>query len=165
MTDTPCLMGVDPGLTGAIAFFWPEHPERVAMEDMPVVDGEVEPLGLHRLIVSMAPTRAIVEQVASMPRDGGKSAFSFGRAYGVARATVALAIVPTHLVRPADWKRHFKLAGGPEGKEASRALALRMFPASAEHFARKKDHNRAEAALLALYLAQVVITGPGEGLS
>ena len=70
---------------------------------------------------------------------------------------MALAGVPTHHVRPADWKRHFKLPGGPEGKEASRALALRMFPASAERFARKMDHNGAEAALLALYLSRVML--------
>ena len=109
----------------------------------------------------MAPTTAIDEQVASMPRDGGKQAFAFGRAYGTARTVVALSGVPTHLVRPADWKRHFKLPGGPDGKEASRALALRMFPASAERFARKMDHNRAEAALLALYLATIVMNQGG----
>jgi hypothetical protein len=36
-------------------------------------------------------------------------------------------------------------------REASRALALRTFAATSQRFARKKDHGRAEAALLALY--------------
>ena len=35
--------------------------------------------------------------------------------------------------------------------ETSRARAIETWPAQAELFARKRDHNRAEAALLALY--------------
>jgi crossover junction endodeoxyribonuclease RuvC len=56
-------------------------------------------------------------------------------------------------VSPAVWKKHFKL---PADKEASRALALPLFPATAEHFARKKDHGRAEAALIARYGSEVL---------
>jgi crossover junction endodeoxyribonuclease RuvC len=37
-----------------------------------------------------------------------------------------------------------------------RALALRLFPSTAEHFARKKDHGRAEAALIARYGSEVL---------
>jgi hypothetical protein len=36
---------------------------------------------------------------------------------------------------------------------------LRLFAASPEHFSRRKDHNRAEAALLALYGASLNISG------
>jgi hypothetical protein len=56
--------------------------------------------------------------------------------------------IRTHLVAPAIWKKHFRL--DPD-KEKSRALALRLFAASPEHFSRKRDHNRAEASLLAVY--------------
>jgi hypothetical protein len=34
-----CIMGIDPGLSGAIAFYFPDAPGRCAVEDMPVVDG------------------------------------------------------------------------------------------------------------------------------
>jgi hypothetical protein len=37
----------------------------------------------------------------------------------------------------------------------SRALALRTFAASPEHFSRKKDHSRSEAALIALFGASL----------
>ena len=47
-----------------------------------------------------------------------------------------------------------KVAGGREGKEQCRALALQRFPACAASFARVEDAGRAEAALLALYAAQ-----------
>ncbi|KAB1068880.1 RuvC family protein [Methylobacterium planeticum] len=156
MTET-CILAIDPGLTGAIAFYFPSEPGRVVVEDMPVVDGEVEPASLVRRIRQMAPTVAIVERVGPMPRDGAVQAFRFGSAYAAAKVAVALCEIPYHLVTPASWKKHFRLAGGPEGKEQSRALALQTFPRSSELFARKKDHGRAEAALLARYAAEKLI--------
>lgn len=149
-----CIMACDPGLTGAIAFYFPTAPDRVAVDDMPVVDGEVEPASIVRRIKQMGPTVAIIERVGPMPRDGAVQAFRFGSAYAAVKVSVAMGGVPYHLVTPAAWKRHFKLAGGKEGKEQSRALALQLFPASAELFARKKDDGRAEAALLARYCAE-----------
>jgi hypothetical protein len=157
MSET-CILACDPGLTGAIAFYFPSTPERVSVDDMPVVDGEVEPASIIRRIRQMGPTVAIVERVGPMPRDGAVQAFRFGAAYAVAKTAVAAENVPYHLVTPAAWKKHFRLAGGPEGKEQARALALQLFPASAERFARKKDHGRAEAALLARYCAEKLIT-------
>jgi crossover junction endodeoxyribonuclease RuvC len=52
------------------------------------------------------------------------------------------------MVSPAQWKRAMHLTSD---KEQSRARALETFPVCAHHFARKKDHGRAEAALIALY--------------
>jgi hypothetical protein len=43
----------------------------------------------------------------------------------------------------------------PESPPDNRALALRRFAAAPEHFARKKDHARAEASVLALYGAHI----------
>lgn len=150
----PCILACDPGLTGAIAFYFPSAPDHVAVFDMPVVDGEVEPASIIRRIRQMGPTIAIIERVGPMPRDGAVQAFRFGSAYAAAKVSVAAAGVPYHLVTPASWKRHFRIGGGKEGKEQSRALALQLFPASAELFARKKDDGRAEAALLARYCAE-----------
>jgi crossover junction endodeoxyribonuclease RuvC len=53
------------------------------------------------------------------------------------------------LVEPAKWKKHFRL---PRDKEASRQMALRLFPAAHALLSRKKDHGRSEAALLAAYV-------------
>jgi hypothetical protein len=47
MTAAPCILGIDPGISGAIAFFFPVAPDRVAAEDMPVVAGEVDCATLH----------------------------------------------------------------------------------------------------------------------
>jgi hypothetical protein len=36
-----CILGIDPGLSGATAWYFPAAPDRVAAEDMPVVGGAV----------------------------------------------------------------------------------------------------------------------------
>jgi len=166
MSRELCLMAIDPGVTGAVAFFFPDRPERIAVEDMPAADGAVNVHELKRAIQCYGPTFAVVELVNAMPSIPGKggqrrsmgatSAFSFGGAFHAAMATVQCCEVPMHLVMPKTWRSHFKLKGGDEGKEQGRALALRLFPASSDRFARKKDHNRSDAALLARFGAETI---------
>lgn len=151
-----CVLGIDPGIRGGLSFYFPTVPDRCAAEDMPLAGGEVDPHALARRIKQMGPSFAVVERVASRPTDSRPAAFSFGGAYFTARTVLALTGVPMHLVRPQDWKRHHKLLGADDPKEAARALALRLFPASAETFARKADHNRAESALIASFGAATI---------
>ncbi len=72
-----CIIGIDPGLSGAIAFYFPEAPDRVIAEDMPVASGMVDCATLATRIRQMAPGLAIVERVASMPKQGVSSTFKF----------------------------------------------------------------------------------------
>jgi len=85
---------------------------------------------------------------------GVVSVFRFGAAYGAAIGVISALAIPLHLVSPARWKRHYGLDAD---KERSRARAIQFWPAS-RHFTRKKDHGRAEAALLARYGAEVVLS-------
>jgi crossover junction endodeoxyribonuclease RuvC len=147
-----CILGLDPGLSGAIAFYSPVHPELIVAEDIPVAGGEVDAATLARRIAQMAPTIAVIERVGAMPKQGVASTFKFGVAFGMARAVVSALGIPTHLVAPSRWKKHFRLNAD---KEMARARALQLWPAS-QHFSRKKDHNRAEAALLARYGAETL---------
>jgi hypothetical protein len=149
-----CILAIDPGLGGALAVLMTGIPDRVAVYDMPVVDGEINHHQLSHMIRSFGPDIAYIERVGPMPRDGVKQAWRFGSAYTSARVVVSLLNIPTTLVTPGAWKKTMKVGGGPEGKEQCRALALQSFPACAASFARKKDQGRAEAALLALYAAQ-----------
>jgi hypothetical protein len=151
-TVEPCILGIDPGASGAISFYFPNYPDRISVEDTPVVAGEVDGAALARRIAQMGPTLAIIEQVGAMPKQGVSSTFKFGVAYGVARGVVASLAIPTHMVTPAVWKRHFKLDAD---KERARALAIRLWPAC-PNFERKKHHGRAEAALIARYAAEVL---------
>ena len=53
------------------------------------------------------------------------------------------------LVQPARWKRDMRLHGGEGKGETSRLRAIELFPHMAEELKRKRDHNRAEALLMA----------------
>jgi len=53
------------------------------------------------------------------------------------------------IVEPAQWKKFHHLRGGD--KEGARQRALQLFPAAHALLARKKDHQRGESALIALY--------------
>lgn len=149
------ILAIDPGISGALAFL---DTERAAMSalitacDMPVLDGDVNPHQLRAIIRLKMPDLAVIEHVHSHPKEGVSSVWRFASAFTVARTVVALLEIPTMLVTPAKWKKAMSVKGGPEGKEQCRRLAIEKFPADAQLlFARKKDHGRAEAALLAVY--------------
>ncbi|WP_322997475.1 hypothetical protein [Castellaniella sp.] len=141
-------LGIDPGISGAWALLDDEG--RIDAGDLPVVDGQIDVPALARLVRAAEPHAAVIERVGSMPGQGVASTFKFGAAYGDARATIMTLGVRTHFVVPTKWKRHFSLS---KDKEASRALAIRMWP-EADCFSRKKDHGRAEAALIALWASK-----------
>lgn len=149
-----CILAIDPGLTGAVAFYFTNLPYAVSVFDMPVVNGEVNAAELRDMIGNYKPDHAIIEQVGPMPRDGVKQAWRFSGAYATARTVVALLNIPMTLVVPGRWKKAMNVKGGPDGKEECRALAIRSFPACAGRFSRKMDQGRGEAALLALYAAK-----------
>jgi hypothetical protein len=153
MSSARCILGIDPGISGALAFYFPDHPERVAVEDMPIVGGDVDGVTLAKRIASMSPYVAFLERVNAMPGQGVSSTFKFGKSYGVAIGVISAAAIPLHLVSPARWKGHLHLSAD---KEMARALALRLFPACSDHFKRKKDHGRAEASLIARYGAETL---------
>lgn len=151
-----CIMGIDPGLTGAISFYFPSAPDRVAVEDMPVAAEHIDPAELSRRIRLMSPSVAVIERVGSMPGQGLSSTFKFGTGYGMVQGVVATLGIETRFVTPQVWKRHFRL---PADKENARALAIQLWP-SCENFRRKKDAGRAEAALIARYWAERVAVSP-----
>ena len=142
-----CICGIDPGLSGAVAFYWPSEPHIIIAEDVPIVACAIDAVSLSQRIEQMRPNLAVLERVGAMPGQGVSSMFKFGQAFGTVQGILAAIKVPTHLVATVTWKRHFRL---PADKELSRGLALRTWPAS-DRFGRKKDHGRAEASLVALF--------------
>ena len=149
-TGEHLVLGIDPGQKGALAWYFANVPSRVAVEDMPVVAGQIDGAALARRIRMMEPSEAIIEQVASRPGQGVSSVFTFGKGYGTVIGVLQACGVPVHFVTPAKWKAHFGLS---KDKDLSRAKAISLWP-SCEGFERKKDDGRAEAALLARYHAE-----------
>ena len=75
--------------------------------------------------------------------------FVFGDNYGKVKAVLEMLRIPYTRAEPQSWKRHYRLIGGD--KDAGRMVALLRFPAIAHLLMRKKDHGRADAALIGLY--------------
>jgi hypothetical protein len=137
------MMGVDPGMRGGIAFLG----ELLTCYDIPIVGIEVDVEEVCRLIRQHNPGMAVVERAGAMPKQGLASTFRYALACGMLRGALTACNVPYHLVAATAWKKRFGL---DRDKEKSRAMALRLWPGT-NFFARKKDHGRAEAALLARY--------------
>jgi crossover junction endodeoxyribonuclease RuvC len=90
----------------------------------------------------------LIERAQAMPKQGASSGFKFGRAVRGIEATVAGCGIPLTILEPRVWKQFHRLRG--DEKEVSRQRALQLFPDAHALFTHKKDHGRAEAALIAL---------------
>lgn len=151
------ILGIDPGLSGALAFY---EPETGALEvfDMPVFavkrNGKTKRcLDLYQLgmlVDSHAndTAKAVVEEVGAMPKQGVSSSFSFGFSAGAAQMVVAANMIPMTTIVPAVWKRVMKLNASKDG---SRIMASKLLPRHAGKWNLHKHDGRAEAALLAYY--------------
>jgi crossover junction endodeoxyribonuclease RuvC len=95
------------------------------------------------------PDLCLNERAQAMPRQGSSSGFKYGRATGALETIVMLCAIPLEITEPTAWKRHWHLP--PKDKERSRQKAIELFSAVHALLARKLDHGRAEAMLIALY--------------
>src|SRR5262245_24206979 len=145
------VLGVDPGLRGALAL-WDTEMDLLVVQDMPVVKvGKTTVIPEHLLvdrIRRLAPEIAWIEEVHAMPKQGVVSTFTFGMGYGMVRGACAGLGIRIQPVSPNVWKAAFRLR---RDKGVSRTVAMRLFPHNASDFALVKHDGRAEAALIALY--------------
>jgi crossover junction endodeoxyribonuclease RuvC len=158
MTDIPFLppsggvLAIDPGLSGAFCHL-SDGGDILAIGDLPVAGegkkARIDAANFALLVRSLEPRRAVVELVSAMPGQGVSSMFRFGQSVGVVTGVLGALAVPIEWVTPGVWKR---AVGIGADKEAGRLKAIETWPAQAQHMARKRDHGRAEAALLGLYL-------------
>jgi len=140
------MIGIDPGITGAVAYL---DGDRAEVWDMPAVAKVVASSDLASLLLSVGAKDAVLERAQSMPKQGVASSFGYGVTYGQILGVLGALHISTRLVRPAQWKQRAGLIG--KGKEDSRELAIRLWPSLADKLARKKDHGRAEALLIARF--------------
>lgn len=168
MSSPVLICGIDPGKSGAIAFLDPVH-MALTVHDMPMGKSSTgrDELDLRRLGEILNPPVSanrfvgVLERVRSMPTDGAAGAFSFGEGYGALRMALIGLGYEDRYVTPVTWKKHFKLS---KDKGVSRSYAATRFPGYSGIFARVKDDGRAEAALIALYGAEVMATQISQSL-
>jgi crossover junction endodeoxyribonuclease RuvC len=156
------ILGVDPGVHGGLAIVDivdDAAPQIIDIIDIPVTGigakERVDGLAIRTWIQTHQPDHAVIERGQAMPRQGASSGFKYGRAVGAIEATITLCNIPLTIVEPTAWKKFHNLHKAPgqtatEVKEASRQRALQLFPAAHALLARKKDHGRGEAVLIAL---------------
>lgn len=154
------ILGVDPEIHGGIAlvlFELDRTPQLIAVADIPVTGlkakERVDALALRDWIRAQQPLHAVIERAQAMPKQGASSGYKYGRAVGALEAVIACCEVPLTIIEPTFWKKFHGLRGGD--KEGSRQRALQLFPAAHTLLARKMDHGRAEAALIALTFAKL----------
>ena len=151
------IIGIDPGLSGAIAIL--EKNKVLSLFEMPVMaEGKKNKRQLNSAqlvkilkdnISKEEEVCVVVEQVNAMPGQGVTSMFNFGQTFGAIKGVCAALSLPIFFVRPAKWKKHFELINA--SKDASRTKVIEMYPFLSHDLAKKKDVNKSDAILIALF--------------
>ena len=143
------IIGIDPGLTGALAILANGVFEGV--HDLPIIRDRtlawIDGNELQSLILAALAGRtavAIIERVSAMPKQGIASAFQFGVGFGSILGVLQALHLPIEFVTPAVWKRSLGLS---KDKHASLHKARLLFPTAELHLA--KHDGRAESLLIA----------------
>ena len=153
------VIGIDPGITGSICFF--EDGKVIDLIEMPnMADGKKQKkqvngaqiyneIFLRTKNLDRKNIKVVIEHVSAMPGQGVTSMFNFGQSFGVLKGICSAMQLSMHFVRPAKWKKFFNLINAE--KDASRTKAIEIFPYISTQLSRKKDANKADAALIASF--------------
>tara|TARA_B100000965_G_C19512328_1_gene722512 strand:+ start:564 stop:1043 length:480 start_codon:yes stop_codon:yes gene_type:complete len=151
------IIGIDPGISGAISII--ENKKIIDVYDTPtMIDGKKNKRQINSAQVtniikerlnSGKEVVVVVEHVNAMPGQGVTSMFNFGQSFGVIKGICAALSIPIYFVRPSKWKKYFNLI--KTNKDASRTKVIEAYPGISSKLHRKKDSNRADAILIALY--------------
>jgi hypothetical protein len=163
------IIGVDPGLTGAISLICSER-GLLECVDLPVC-GNGQATGkmlrwidagkLQELLATWSSkfsfaeesVHAVIERPIPMPSMPSTTTASSFDSFGVIRALVLgkVALDGMTIVNPREWKNFYGLG---TDKDESRATALRLYANAQVN--RAKDHNRAEAILIGHWLLREI---------
>jgi hypothetical protein len=167
------VIGIDPGLTGAIVVMDVDTGAPREIHDMPVhkltpgsKKNQVDAKALAEILSPFHATPVALEMVSAMPRKdkrtgeevsmGTASSFNFGAGWGIVLGVAAVCCAGVKPVVPTVWKRYWGLL--KTEKDAARLLAIEKFPASEPALRRKKDSGRADALLIASWARNKLIT-------
>lgn len=148
---TTFVIGIDPGLSGAIALI--RDGEFAEVWDMPTMGRgsgnkqQVNAAEVGKLLRECPPCTAYMELVGAMPGQGVSSMFNFGKAAGAVMGALGTLRVPMVEVTPQKWKREFGLTG--KDKDIARTYCQQLMPDAP--LSLKKHGGRADALLIALW--------------
>ena len=154
------IIGIDPGLNGAIAVLQDNKVKEIF--DVPVMpEGKKNKRQLNSaqlvkllkdIIHDNEEIVVVVENVSAMPGQGVTSMFNFGQTFGAIKGICAALGLPIFFVRPAKWKKHFDLINS--SKDSSRTKAIEMYPSLSDQLSKKKDVNKSDAILIARFYSE-----------
>lgn len=160
------VLGIDPGVTGGWALIEVDlkagtKPVLLKIGDLPVkahkmskrVTHRIDVHGLALLINTLAVEHTIdrvcVERLSGGPGITSSTSFSLGWTGAAIDTVFALQGITPMTVPPSAWKRALLV---PADKHAAKRRATQLFGHD-KGWPREKDHNRAEAAMIALWAA------------
>lgn len=136
-------IGIDPGKSGSLALITDED-IAIYPYDEQVYCGVLQSICMDDCICA-------IEQVHSMPRQGVKSTFEFGKNFGFLLGMLTAYGIPYQEVKPQVWKKEFALN---KDKADSISTAHHLFPKTSLRKTTRctTDHDgMAESLLLAEY--------------
>lgn len=149
------IAAFDTGLGGAICTVAIDPLREWDVIDMPTLgEGKQRVLNGREIAAYLTNRKvgeAVVEFASARPKEGVGSAFRFGGSYHGLLVILQILVIPFRIVTPRKWKGDMALNSD---KELSRRQASMMIPSLAPVLGRKMDHNRAEAAMLALWASR-----------
>lgn len=161
------VIGVDPGLTGALALLDSER-GLLDVQDVPTCPNGTASGSMRRWVdaeelrgilaswslrweFAREHVEAAIERPIPMPSLPAQTIAAQFDTLGVLRASLQARQIAPVMVEPRVWKTRYGLA---RDKEASREVAVRLHAGAAPWVRRKRDHNRAEAILIGDWLVQ-----------
>lgn len=163
------IIGIDPGIKGAIGVLSLDTHELVDLIDMPTkqvllksgkkrtaVDALQLAAFIKKYVSETNLCKVVIEQVGTRPGEGAVGAFSFGTSFGVLVGVFGgFGIEPT-MIMPATWKKAMGLTG--LSKEETTAIAHETYPMATLYSTRKNKQGgynaldgRGDAILIAMY--------------
>ena len=164
MTKARWYMGIDPGVTGALALLDGNNPEHVPrVWDLPneqvkvgkknrTVLNEEALVGLVDELAELYLGEGVVcvmERMTAMPNQSSQSGMSLGVTWGQLRMTLRCVGIDYMMPRPTEWKGQMGLSSN---KDESLFLCLEKWPGTETIWFGPRGamlHDRCEAALMA----------------
>lgn len=148
------ICGIDPGLSGGIAFI--EEDTVCSVEAVPVhkikegksVKRYLDCFTILHLLHTYNPQHVFIEKQQAMPRQGVSSTFRTGFGYGLYIGMLIAGDYDYTIVGAKEWKKYFNLSSD---KDLSREKASVIFPDASHLWRQKNQDGLAEAALIAYF--------------
>ena len=146
LSNSKVWIGIDPGASGAIGLI-DENNETKVLEVLNVF----EMVSVLREFIELYDIQIVIlEEVHAMAKIKASINFKLGMNFGQWQGVLTTLRIPYRLVPPKVWQRNLvKKQDGKDSKERSLNVARRLFPDT--DLSRKKDHNKADALLIAYF--------------